>query len=704
MRSLCIVLFLLIIAVSPCFSADPVNTSWYFTADDMYDHGFMHMLMRNPGGGVRLFDMELIQNDAPGAGNSEKGVWLDTIWGENYARKVLFLDDNRAQKAYLIAYNNQQGKYPLNFSVNGKESQIVKWNTPSYYMSYIWAEFPAEWLKKGKNTIELYCPEAASEKEGWRLYLARADEFENGGGDPVDVGKTSFKSTNSGETWKQSPFGPLGKERAEYSVRISLDRYLKTGWLASPVVDLWKESSDQFIARQHTATKLQVTLKSDVPEGTDVEFYIRKGTNPSPHSQEWDPYELIGNGPEVTFEADIRFNRRFIQLRAVLKTENPLISPIIREASIKAELKEPYPIPIHENYRVLSLDNPEIKYSSIDWEWEKWDRPEFTELKVRESLDTVIEGSRSQFEAQVKLLDYASNRWRWHSPIPEYPGWDALSISKRINKNGGGGMCIQHNNFLGGSCMVYGWQARLVNVDGHEICEVWSDEFGKWVYIDASYNHYLVDKETGEPLSFLGIHNKYIATFFKDTPIDWTDNDGLLFKKTKFDVTENEVYVRRGSLIHHDKKNLSGFASGSFARMVPRNNWYAKPYPRPLSHGSSVWPWNGYINWYDEQTPRRRQYSWFTDRPRDMWPDLNTVHIHASCGESNDRLFLQFETYTPNLSHYEIDVNNKGWKKCGEYMTWFFASGRNTLRVRSVSKLGNAGKPSAVTINYYDVR
>ena len=35
----------------------------------------------------------------------------------------------------------------------------------------------------------------------------------DGGGDPKDVGKTSFKSIDGGETWKESPFGPLGQTR-----------------------------------------------------------------------------------------------------------------------------------------------------------------------------------------------------------------------------------------------------------------------------------------------------------------------------------------------------------------------------------------------------------------------------------------------------------------------------------------------------------
>ena len=701
MRTFGYIILMVCLSVVYSVSAEPVHTEWKFDAEKLYHTGFMHMLMRNPEGGISLFDMELLENDAPGAGHSEKGIWLDTIWGKNRARKILRLDDNRAHKAYLIAYNNRQGKYPLQFKVNGNPGQFKKWNVTPYYMSYIWIDFPAEWLKKGENVIELYSPEASTEEEGWVLYLARADEFETGGGDPKDVGKTSFKSTNGGETWKESPFGPLGKDRAEYSVRISLDRYVGSGWLESPVIDLWKEHPAQFIVRQHTVQKLTVTLTSDIPEGTNMEFYIRKGTNPSPYSDEWERYDFVGNGPEVTFEGDIRFNRRFLQVKAVLDTENPLVSPVIRGVQITAELDEPLPVPVHDNFYVVSAENPEIQYSSIDWEWEKWDRPEFEELKIRENLDEVISGSRSQFEAQVKLLDYASNRWRWHSPIPEYPEWDALSIAKRINKNGGGGMCIQHNNFLGGLCMVYGWQARLLNIDGHEICEVWNDEYGKWIYIDASYNHYLVDGTTKEPLSFLEIHRKYLDYFYPNRSIDWTDNEGLVFTPN-VDMSNEKQYIRRGSTVHNDEKTLSGFANGTFARMVPRNNWYEKPYPRPLAHGCSLWPWNGYINWYDERTPPRRQYTWYTDRPRDMWPDLNKVHIHASYGESNDRLFLEFETYTPNFSHFEVNINGCGWKKCGVHWTWFLNSGKNSLRVRTVSKFGNGGKPSVIVLNYSD--
>jgi len=689
--------------------AERVTVTWEHDAVSVYENGFMHMLMRSPGGGVQLFNMELVQNDAPGAGRSEKGVCSDIIWGPNRARKILELKDPRAYRAFLVFWVYKRGKYPLRFTVNGNPSQCEDWSRTKSRETYRWVEFPVEWLKKGKNVFELYSPEAAKPEEGWELYLARADEFEAGGGDPSDVGKTSFKSTDGGESWKESPFGPLGQTRAEYTVRLSLDRFVGTGWLATPVIDLWKGDSRDFIARQHIVRRLKIDLYAEVPEGTTVEYYLRKGSDPSPFSKEWSPYELIGAGDSVHLDLGepaepgkrpghvTAVNRRYIQIKAVLSTRNPLVSPVIKSMDVTAELEEPFPVPLHKNIVVLETDNPPIKYSSLEWKWEPWDRPEFLELRKRENTDRLVEESLSEFDAQVRLLDYATKRWRWVSPIPEYPGWGALSIADRIDNLGGGGMCIQFNLFLGGLCMAYGWQTRLVNIVGHEVCEVWNDDFGKWIYLDASYvNHYVCDPGTGEPLNMLELHERYLDYYFPDRPIDWMND----FTGTQKYEKDKQPVVR-GSLDSPPKVGHNGFTHAAFMRIMPRNNYYERPYPRPLTHGSSWWPWDGYVNWYDERTPPKRQYSRHTDRPRDLWPDLNRVHIDATQGFGNDRLFLRFETYTPNFDCFEVNVNDRGWERVEtDHWTWFLGAGRNTLRVRAVNKLGARGKPSSVVLNH----
>jgi len=594
-----IFLALLIISLPLTATTATVTTTWGGDAEMAYDTGFMSMCMKHPGGGVSLFNIELIQNDAPGAGYSEKGVTSDVVWGKFQARKLVYLEDPRAHKAWLVIFIYGQGKYPLRFKVNGNQSQVDNWDMSKCRETYRWTEFPSKWLKKGRNIIELSCPEAQSEGEGWSLYIARADEFEAGGGDPADVGKTSFKSVNGGESWKESPFGPLGQTRAEYSVRLSLDRYVKTGWLASPVIDLWKGDSKDFIVPLREINKMKLTITADVPEGTKIEYYFRRGVEPGPFEETWEPYQFIGEGPSLDFEiGGIDLNRRYVQFRAVLSTSNPLVSPIVKSANVTAELLER--VPLHKNIYVVESKNSDIHYSSTEWEWEKWDRPEFKELRELENLDEVVAGSRTEFDAQVKLLDYVTKRWRHTGPMPEYPAWDAKSIINRVNNAGGGGMCIQFNNTLAGLYMAYGWQARLINVVGHEICEVWNDEFGKWIFMDADFeNHYNYLTENAVPQNLLELHRHYLDYYFPGRPIDWMSD---MINWMPIDK-DREPPVKRGSLTDHEGTHLSGFINAAFMRMVPRNNWYEKPYPRPLAHGSSWWPWDGYINWYDEQTP-----------------------------------------------------------------------------------------------------
>jgi hypothetical protein len=685
-----------------------VETKWGGDAEMIYETGFMHKLMKDPAGGICLFNLEAVENDSPGAGNSGNGISSDTIWGENRGRKILFIDDTRTGKAWFVIftkYFKSKGRYPLKYSVNGNPE--VSWDMRDYKaMCCYWVEFPVEWLKKGRNVIEFSCPEAKTRNEGWEILLARADEYEHGGGDPAGVGKTSFKSTDGGKTWKESPFGSDGKLRAEYSVRISMDRYVKTGWLATPVIDLWRGDSEDFILPTRTFSKmvttknsLHLSFKSDVPPETEVKYYLRKGIHPSPLADGWEPYQLIGSGPSLEIDISGELNTRYIQIKAVLKTENPLKTPLVKSISVNTKLSEFLPVP--GNIKVVEADNPKIRYSSIDWEWESWDRPEFKELRIRENLDELLEGCRTQFEAQVKLMDYATKRFNWIYPVTEYPGWDALSIAERIDRIGSGGMCIQFNNFLAGLCMAYGWQARLVNIVVHEICEVWNDEFGKWIYLDSSYtNFYSYDKKTLIPNNYLDIHNQFVALCFPGRPIDWMF-DGLT--QAAKSVAPEKVPFSQGSLTHHAYRPYAGMDLSAFMRMVPRNNFYEKPYPMPLAHGMDEYTWQGYINWYDEKTPPQRNQSWFTDRPRDMWPDLNIVHIHALSSLGNDRLFLHFETYTPNFSHFEIDVDDNGWKDAGERWTWFLRSGKNTIRVRAVNKLGVKGKPSSAILHYVDV-
>ncbi len=48
------------------FGAQTVTTSWGGDAEMVYETGFVENRMKHSGGGESLFNMELIENDAPG--------------------------------------------------------------------------------------------------------------------------------------------------------------------------------------------------------------------------------------------------------------------------------------------------------------------------------------------------------------------------------------------------------------------------------------------------------------------------------------------------------------------------------------------------------------------------------------------------------------------------------------------------------------
>jgi hypothetical protein len=114
------------------------------------------------------------------------------------------------------------------------------------------------------------------------------------------------------------------------------------------------------------------------------------------------------------------------------------------------------------------------------------------------------------------------------------------------------------------------------------------------------------------------------------------------------------------------------------------------------------WPWNGFLNWYDEATPRLLQYSLHSDREADFYPTLNRVEYDLVHTEHEDELDVRMITFTPNLDRFEIDVDGSGWRESPPEFTWKLRrSALNTLAIRVRNKFGHTGKPSSVEIMYH---
>ena len=704
------------------------------TAIDAYEDGFATDLMRaDVDGGVMLDNMVLIEDDGPGSGNSEKGTFQEEICRDVMARKTFILNDARAEEAHIVLFmtpkNPDRAKQvPFYIILNGQrfESPALSWHESMWH----WIKVPVDVLKSGDNSLVVGCD--APKGEGYALYIARADEYEAGGGMFADsgellanmgqieveideqsgktrllaIGKNSAKSTDGGKTWQRMKLGETNDVVGEYTLRLNLKRYRPEEALSSPPIDLWDGLAGMTkIKPQCRVTSLRLLAQGETPEGTTITWQVREADTSDMTSAEWGDYATAGNGEAISVKQPA-VSRRYMQWRAILRTNNPLVTPVVRSVTITRDLT--FTPPEANTYYVWKYDTVKQRYSSVKFAYENWDEPKLAELRERLDLDRVVAGATSDFERINRVRHLVSSQWFHGSPLPDYPEWDALEILDRRDSTGTGGMCIQFSLVFIQSLLSLGYQARHINMFAHETVEVYVDELGKWVHVDPEsvFDSYEYNSDTGMPINCLEQHRFFLKenNFSAARPIDWQATEPWAWPSSNVTripqplsfSTETGWINDPSRPTYPPQHTLAGFM-----RMMPRNDYFSRPYPRPLTQGCSNWPWTGYLNWYDEATPRKLQYPNHTDRAIDFYPTLNRVEFSAVYGEKAGDIDIDMITFAPNFDGFEINIDDQGWTDSPSSFVWALnRGGLNTLAMRVKNKLGPKGKPSVIQVMY----
>jgi hypothetical protein len=136
-------------------------------------------------------------------------------------------------------------------------------------------------------------------------------------------------------------------------------------------------------------------------------------------------------------------------------------------------------------------------------------------------------------------------------------------------------------------------------------------------------------------------------------------------------------------------------------RFLPRSNLVAQPLPMPLNHGRRThWGWDGYLCWWDQQTPRSQEHKVFTNRENDLYWNVNAVCFSAA-PESPGLLRIALATFSPDFDRYELAVDDKVVELAGadEYL-WRLRTGLNRLEMCVADGLGNRGPASRLHVDY----
>lgn len=146
--------------------------------------------------------------------------------------------------------------------------------------------------------------------------------------------------------------------------------------------------------------------------------------------------------------------------------------------------------------------------------FEHFDAPRIRQLAAREGLEAVVAGAADEFETVLRLKEWVAAQFPHTNPEP-YPPWDALIILDAIRGGLTGGFCAQYSQVLLQSLAAFGFPARYVEVGttanpyNHYPLEFWSNQFNKWVLLDADFNLHF--ERNGLPLSALEVHEALVS-------------------------------------------------------------------------------------------------------------------------------------------------------------------------------------------------
>jgi hypothetical protein len=319
-----------------------------------------------------------------------------------------------------------------------------------------------------------------------------------------------------------------------------------------------------------------------------------------------------------------------------------------------------------------------------------------------------VAAGRTDFEKLVLLNAWVGRALRYDPPLKHYPAWDADKML-----TAGSGFCVQYALTYLQCAVSLGYQARycFANNDGaqrnygHEFTEVWSDEYGKWVFMDPNQLVHHVNLRTKVPMSLLDLHDLLLKTYYGERVAWWTNGPKAMKTSTEIGTCYGDqfepVKPNPGKQDAGGQGNLYWVPTRWLTlRYLPRNNFLEQPHPIPLAQGLT-WEWPDYWFFVDRQTP---QDDWahrhFTRRVSDLEWTLNQVRFAVSCADSPGDVDVDMGTFTPLFDSYLCRVDGGTWNPSKSSFRWHLHNGQNQLELRVRNNAGIVGPISHISLQY----
>jgi hypothetical protein len=668
---------------------------------------------------IVLEDNLLIENDALTLGSIRSEAW-DTLSKGRIIRKVLELTVLPAKNAWIsmliypIVPTEPMSGGKLEFRVNGNEPII-------YELRHFWTSVPVPvaYLKKGRNLIEL---RVHKHNEKFRIPMALSSVIRNAIGQTSSFTGNSKRSVDNGKTWN---YAGSSSNIAEYPIRLKMQAYAKKAWLQTPVINLADKALKEVM---YFPVKVEVVeLKPRIlnTEGSKWNTRIRSGNTHQPEAGGWTAWQ---NFDGSTLPAGGK--HRFVQLEYNIDPGTGNSTPKILGLDLKSKWQSNS---TGAGIFITEVKNYPMIRSSFDFVHENPALPELQEFRKQFKLDQVVDGAKTEWEKIKRLRAWTAANWDWFLPNSEFEdflSWDASKILSGPTAPGNlskrGGNCLHYAIVFAQACQSFGIPARIVNTNyaiwgGHELVEIWSRDYEKWIMLDPNFDSMFYLKKDGIPLNILELHDLFLKTYYPGGEI--IDRDKWSFEDrdmranrinpndlpiaidvggNAFSGQINKDYVWWKATFNKSNPGYSGgygFYNTAEVRWLPRSNWLSQKLPLPVTHGRTHWGWDGYYAWTDDQTPETPEHRYFVRREKDMYARLCSVDFSV-IQISEGLLKINMATDTPGFSHYNLLINGVKVSVMGSSAIVNLVQGLNVIKASSVDSLGNTGSLSGLKINY----
>jgi hypothetical protein len=622
---------------------------------------------------------ELLEDDGPASGKSyQLPENRETLTAQTWIKKELIIPNPQARAAYLVVLSEE----PFEALINGvAPTSAENQSGRKLYRTY---SFDPRLLQPGRNEIML--------RTSGKVMIARDDEFALGSRTRTHHPNRSAKSTDAGKTWDYDHLGPDGKIDGEYGVRVFLNHYRAQGSLTIPVLDVGNLEGRSIGYAISQIGPVKVIVDGDAGPSGRILVRARTGATYVPNHTDWSEWNVL----EQTGGTIESPRGRYLQIAIELSSPDPLLSPTLK--GVRVEAAPACTKDWTQGLRILEQHNETIVRTSIPFEYEPLDHPRLKQLRDQYKLEAVTKGATNDLELMSRLAQWACNYWDWPNHIGEcYPPWDALEILKPFSDGQTtGGFCLQFNLVFLQACESFGFPGRMISISqgrcqdklpggGHEIVELWSNEWKKWVYVDGALAWYIVDEKTQVPLSIWELREHQLPTL-RGAPVKPV-------KVIASERTRNKQFTWNGLAA---PEPLNWYLE---LRMIPRSNFLQEKSPLPLNQGTEEWSWTGHYVWTDDAVPAGLLFGNRIAKHSDFEWTLNQAHYVLEPKEPGT-FVVHLDTETPSFQTFLAEIDGGERKAVSSGFAWKLRPGKNQLRVRPRNALGREGIVSWIALEY----